>query len=59
MREVLDVKVDAPAYLHLEFGTPLWNLRSSDTPAVVPLLICKREPKKNTHTHKQTLCKSV
>lgn len=43
-------KSDPPAYLHLESGTPLWNLRSSDTPAVVPLLICKREPKKHTYT---------
>lgn len=43
------VKLDLPAYLHLESGTPLWNPRSSDTPAVVLLLICKREPT-NTQT---------
>lgn len=51
MRDVFQQpKLDLPAYLHLESGTLLWNLRSSDTPAVVPLLICKTEPKKHTYT---------
>lgn len=51
MRDVLQQpELDLPAYLHLESGTPLWKLWSSDTPAVGPLLICKREPKKHTYT---------